>query len=485
MGQSVAPLSYVAETRRTAGGGAYQTDHAHPELEFNFILSGKGSYFLDEGHHELAPGTVVWLLPGQRHRLMRSPDMAMWVATISADELDSEFLRDVSAYPCSQLSSQDAIALDRLLSHHSQDSDEPRLYRAGLEYVFRSALHACRTSPGAPRKAIHSAVIKTLQILRSSSEAPGAAELARICGVSQAYLGQLLMEQTGLGLVELRNRARLERFHILYPKSGDLLTAALDAGFGSYTQFHRVFREMIGMTPGEWAKAGEEVQLLKFSPAAEVIGPDNAQSSRMIWYDLSELPLPTVSQYGAAEFGSLVMAPQTCRGSDEEIGNGIDDFDDLRRCVPIVLREACATHPRHAEKLERAFGRYDLLGHYRDSMGYYGLGYGDVAVAIALYIGLAWMGANNAPIPTVAQLRLLAGNVRRAASECGLFRSAPHDARLLATAAIVAQTEILRAAINGARGSGNDALVKRVNLASRTTLSTSLGIDVGRNRLVF
>lgn len=484
MGQS-APLSYVTETRRTAGGGAYQTDHAHPELEFNFILSGKGSYFLDDGHHNLAPGTVVWLLPGQRHRLMRSPDMAMWVATISADELDDQFLHDVAVRPCSQLSSQDAIALDRLLSHHSQDSDEPRLYRAGLAYVFRSALHACQTSPGTPRKAMHPAVLKTLQILRASGEAPGAVELARICGVSQAYLGQLLMEQTGLGLVELRNRARLERFHILYPRSGDLLTAALDAGFGSYTQFHRVFSDMIGMTPGEWAKAGEEAQVLKFPPAAEVIGEDNAQSTRMIWYGLAELALPTVSQYGKGRFGALVMAPQTCQGADEIVDNGLCKFDDLRACVPAVMQEACAAYPEHADRLARAFSRNDLLGQYRDSMGHYGLGYDDVAVAITLYVGLAWMGTNNAPIPTVAQLRQLASDVRRAASECGLFQATTHETRLMATAAIIAQTEILRAAINGSRGSGNDTLVKRVNLSSRSTLSMSLGIDVGRNHLVF
>ncbi|MCG2840180.1 AraC family transcriptional regulator [Sandaracinobacter sp. RS1-74] len=485
MQQSGKILSYVTEVRRTARGGAYQADHAHYQLEFNFILSGKGCYLLDDGHHDLVPGTVVWLLPGQHHRLMRSPDMSMWVATISPAELDEEFLQDVAAKPCSQLSSQDAIALDRLLSHHSQDSDDPRLYLAGLAYVFRSALHACQTSPGATRRPMHPAVIRTLQILRSGTDAPGAAELARICGVSQAYLGQLLSEQTGLRLVELRNRARLEQFHILYPKSGDLLTAALEAGFGSYTQFHRVFSEMIGMTPGEWAKAGEQAQVLSFPSAADVLAGTSGESGRMIWYALAELALPTGSRWFGPDFARYVVAPDSCNGVDEPIPNGINSIDELRAYMPMVLEQARAAHPAHAARLDRAFQRNDLLALHQGSLGSYGLGYGDVAVLITTYIALAWMGTNNAPIPTVPQIQKLLSHVRRAVSAIGMFRSASLWERQLATAAIIAQTSILRAAVDGCRGSGNDTLVQRINMTANNTLITSLGVDVKQHRLVF
>jgi len=47
-----------------------------------------------------------------------------------------------------------------------------------------------------------------------------------------------------------RNRLRLERFFAEVDQGGNnLLEAALAAGFGSYSQFHRVFRELIGTTP--------------------------------------------------------------------------------------------------------------------------------------------------------------------------------------------------------------------------------------------
>jgi hypothetical protein len=66
-----------------------------------------------------------------------------------------------------------------------------------------------------------------------------------------------------------------------------------------------------------------------------------------------------------------------------------------------------------------------------------------------------------------------------------MFQSADEDDRRLATAAQIAQTSILRAAIDGSRGSGTDAIVKRVNNASSTTLVATTGVDVSRHRLVF
>lgn len=66
-------------------------------------------------------------------------------------------------------------------------------------------------------------------------------------------LTALFREQMGVSIVEYRNRLRIERFFTLVaPGGGNLLQAALDAGFGSYAQFHRVFRDLLGTTPKEY-----------------------------------------------------------------------------------------------------------------------------------------------------------------------------------------------------------------------------------------
>jgi AraC-like DNA-binding protein len=80
-----------------------------------------------------------------------------------------------------------------------------------------------------------------------------AQRLARDLGISSGHLARLFRTEMGISLVEYRNRLRIERFLSLADRSGvNLLDAALEAGFGSYAQFHRVFRKLVGTTPREY-----------------------------------------------------------------------------------------------------------------------------------------------------------------------------------------------------------------------------------------
>jgi hypothetical protein len=137
------------------------------------------------------------------------------------------------------------------------------------------------------------------------------------------------VEHTGHGFVEWRNRTRLERFHILYPKSGDLLTAALEAGFGSYTQFHRVFSEIVGATPGDWAKSGARPKSVALPSASNTISGSDTESTRMVTYSLSEIALPNTSRWFTPAFGANLDRSRTVGQRAERIESGISDYSDL------------------------------------------------------------------------------------------------------------------------------------------------------------
>lgn len=80
-----------------------------------------------------------------------------------------------------------------------------------------------------------------------------AGQLAKRFGLSASRLTRTFKDEMGVSLVGYKNRLRIERFFTLVaPGGGNLLQAALDAGFGSYAQFHRVFRELLGTTPREY-----------------------------------------------------------------------------------------------------------------------------------------------------------------------------------------------------------------------------------------
>jgi AraC-like DNA-binding protein len=57
-----------------------------------------------------------------------------------------------------------------------------------------------------------------------------------------------------------RNQQRLRRFVVFYGngRRTTALAAALEAGFGSYAQFYRVFREETGRNPSELRTAAAD-----------------------------------------------------------------------------------------------------------------------------------------------------------------------------------------------------------------------------------
>jgi AraC-like DNA-binding protein len=107
--------------------------------------------------------------------------------------------------------------------------------------------HALRGAAG------HSPVVQRVLDALGDQPKVSAQRLARDLGISSGHLARLFRTEMGISLVEYRNRLRIERFHSLADRSGvNLLDAALEAGFGSYAQFHRVFRKLVGTTPREY-----------------------------------------------------------------------------------------------------------------------------------------------------------------------------------------------------------------------------------------
>lgn len=107
---------------------------------------------------------------------------------------------------------------------------EPRLTRDGS--LVAQALEKLRTDPSVSR-----------------------GELAEGLGVSPSKLGKAFRAQMGIAFVDYRNQLRLERFlKLVFPGGGNVSQAAKSAGFGSYAQFHRVFRALVGKSPKEYLK---------------------------------------------------------------------------------------------------------------------------------------------------------------------------------------------------------------------------------------
>ncbi|KZB58964.1 AraC family transcriptional regulator [Thalassospira sp. MCCC 1A02491] len=80
-------------------------------------------------------------------------------------------------------------------------------------------------------------------------------ELAQLTGLSQSYFCSAFRESTGMPPQQWQMKARVERAKNLL-KKGDTPLASVAVGLGFADQAHltRVFRKIVGTTPGAWRK---------------------------------------------------------------------------------------------------------------------------------------------------------------------------------------------------------------------------------------
>jgi AraC-like DNA-binding protein len=109
---------------------------------------------------------------------------------------------------------------------------------------------ALATAPS-PARRLATAAAKLL----ASDPRLGGREVAARLGVSLGRLAHVFKTEIGMSIVDYRNRVRLDLFTTLVDRGRrGLLDAARAAGFGSYAQFHRVFRSLRHQTPREYLR---------------------------------------------------------------------------------------------------------------------------------------------------------------------------------------------------------------------------------------
>jgi AraC-like DNA-binding protein len=250
--------------------------HRHAELEVNLVVRGTASYLLGDRRYALTPGTLTWLFPGQDHVLVdESSDHELWwavfrpalVARIATYRHAGPLLEED---PVGQFSRRLDSGRARRLSalfHDLQDAEKAAddiLVNTGLAYLlslaWRSFLDSDDVVEGVD---LHPAVETIVRLLRADPDAGDLATLARAARLSASHLSRIFKQQTGVSISRFRNQQRLQRFLRLYGtgRRTTALVAALEAGFGSYAQFDRVFREQAGRNPSALRTAAADDDL--------------------------------------------------------------------------------------------------------------------------------------------------------------------------------------------------------------------------------
>jgi AraC-like DNA-binding protein len=237
--------------------------HRHAELELNLVTRGTASYLLHERRYQLTPGTLTWLFPGQDHVLVdESPDHELWwavfrprlVARTATTPPESPLLKHDPIGQFSRLLDARRVArLSALLSElRDAETVDDALLNAGLAYLLVFAWRAFLDSEHVVAGVdVHPAVETVARLMHADPNAGDLDSLARTAGLSPSHLSRIFKAQTGVSITRFRNQRRLDRFRVLYGhgRRTTALSAALEAGFGSYAQFYRVVRTETGQSP--------------------------------------------------------------------------------------------------------------------------------------------------------------------------------------------------------------------------------------------
>ncbi|MDA0990225.1 MAG: helix-turn-helix domain-containing protein [Verrucomicrobia bacterium] len=255
--------------RRTfTGDGPIQVPiHRHAELEINLVTRGSGVYLIDENKVTMSVHTQLWLFPAQNHVLLEiSPTFEMWILVFKPELVERHCTAPSTRLLCNpmpsgptvrQLPDAQALHLQHLFKSVLQSRNDPPRFNAGLGYAMLEAWFAQLAANVAPVvDHIHPAIERTVERLRDDHAPSSLSDLARQANVSPSHLSRLFKSQTGLSLVDFRNRQRIERFLTYYGlgQRRTMLDAALAAGFGSYAQFHRVFKQVMHLSPQAWRR---------------------------------------------------------------------------------------------------------------------------------------------------------------------------------------------------------------------------------------
>lgn len=93
---------------------------------------------------------------------------------------------------------------------------------------------------------------------RNSEQALGLNDIADACGVSRSHLANAFGTATGWPVMKyLRARRLTEAARRLAGGASDILTVALDHGYGSHEAFTRAFRDQFGLSPEQVCGRGK------------------------------------------------------------------------------------------------------------------------------------------------------------------------------------------------------------------------------------
>jgi AraC-like DNA-binding protein len=268
--------------------------HFHGQLECLLVRRGSAKLHLATQTHVVRERQLCWILPGVPHVMGDfSPDFDMWVVELDTALVDECWATIAPAGPEQDHAPFESWSLalgERLAGRPAIDASEdvaekldqlaggvwaatsPAEARSGLAALGLLGLKATLASVEIRRPL---SVGQLVSCLLLASPTMDRRAVAAQLGVSQGFLSRTIRKDLGVTFVEHRARTRVAHFlALVQAERRNFLDAALAAGFGSYSQFHRTFSRVSGFRPSDYLGRGRRRSQLLVVGGGHSLGPD-------------------------------------------------------------------------------------------------------------------------------------------------------------------------------------------------------------------
>jgi AraC-like DNA-binding protein len=251
--------------------------HFHGHLELLLVKRGHAIERIGNKTHTVHAGQLVWHLPAVPHEMLAaSTDLDMRVVHAEPDLASalygqkygalkgppearlSGWVKDLgwlaAGNPVVELRRAD---LELLLEDCESTFDDVQPTRDERPRISRLLGNAWRASLANRHVAEPSSLAELASCLLIEDTTLDRPTLCHLLDVSEGYLSRTFQKELGTSFVTQRARVRVSSFVDQVEHGGqNLLEAALAAGFGSYSQLHRTFSDLVGMSPAAYLLRG-------------------------------------------------------------------------------------------------------------------------------------------------------------------------------------------------------------------------------------
>jgi len=241
--------------------GGRRPRHFHVEPEMNLVVSGWADYGIGETTVRVSKGELVGFPAGQDHVLLASsPDVFLYAIGMTptfASEVLGGQAGEVAVPLHLRLDSHELAAIARRAELVvERDGIEQPCAELWEQAHWLGRQRPTRQGPVGRAGPLHVLTKRALQVVSENPEL-GLEAVARGAKANPTEVSRYFHRDLGMTFVRYRTRLRLLRFmHLVEEHRGNWTSAAIAAGFGSYSQCHRSFQAELNCSPRAFFKAG-------------------------------------------------------------------------------------------------------------------------------------------------------------------------------------------------------------------------------------